>query len=106
MDPETSHLVRKTLDLVEENNRILKGLQSTARWNRFFVFLKWLVIIGITFGTYYFIEPYLNQAISTYSGFKTEIDSLQKARSDIPSFLNKLLNRSAATEATTTPTEN
>ncbi|MEK6847480.1 MAG: hypothetical protein AABY16_04920 [Nanoarchaeota archaeon] len=85
MDPETTHLLRKALEIAEENNKILKDLQSTARWSRFFFLVKWLVVIGITFGTYYFIQPYLNQILETYSGLKVQVDNLQKAGDGFPS---------------------
>lgn len=93
MDPETTHLLRKTLELAEENNRILKNLQSTARWSRFFFFVKWLIIIGLTFGTYYFIQPYLDQIMETYSGFRIQVENVQNAGGTATSSWRTLLER-------------
>ena len=46
-DEETRDLVKKTLALTEENNRILRGIRSSARWGRFFSIVWWIIIIAV-----------------------------------------------------------
>lgn len=81
MSPEEKQLLEKTFILVEENNKILRKINRAVAlsiaWKAFY----WLAIIGLSFGAYYFIQPY--------------IDTLKGALSDIGSSagdLNSLIN--------------
>ena len=58
----------KVLKLEEENNRMLKKLVGDLRWRRFWAFLKWSLVIAITLGTYYFVQPYLDAMLNLYTG--------------------------------------
>lgn len=63
--------LEKIENLVEENHKILKSMQSTIRWGRFFMIIKWGVIIVVTVGTFLYIQPYfekLNQVYTTLTG--------------------------------------
>ena len=50
----------ETRELVEENARILRGIQRSQRASMIFRLLYWLVIIGISVGAFWFIQPYIN----------------------------------------------
>jgi hypothetical protein len=60
MSPEEREILEKTLRLAEENNKLLSKirrnmvLSSATRW------IYWLVILGLSFGAYYFIQPYMD----------------------------------------------
>ncbi len=60
MTPEEKSLLERTYKLAEENSRMLKSLYRASMWSRATTIFYWLVIIGATFGAYYFIEPYLD----------------------------------------------
>lgn len=60
MTPEEKELLNKTYQLVEENNGILKSMRLSNRVSTVFRFAYWFIIIAISFGAYYFIQPYLN----------------------------------------------
>ncbi|MBI2046513.1 MAG: hypothetical protein HYT28_03805 [Parcubacteria group bacterium] len=66
MDPEAQKLLKQNLLLSEENNKILKRLQSNMRWGRFMHAVYWIIIIGSAFGAYYFVQPYIDQIIQMY----------------------------------------
>lgn len=55
-------------DLVEENQRMLKNLYQRARLATVVVFIKWFVIIGITIGSFYYIQPFINSLVGIYGG--------------------------------------
>ena len=73
-DRELKELKRK----VDENNRILKSLQSRARWSTVGTLVKWIIYIIIAFVLWYYIQPFIEKAldtIDTVQGVKTEIES-------------------------------
>lgn len=45
--------------MVEENNTILLSIRRNARIGTTVKIIYWTVIIGLSFGAYYFIQPYL-----------------------------------------------
>ena len=66
MDLEIQKLLKQNLELSEENNKMLKRLQSNMRWGRFFHALYWIIILGSAFGAYYFVQPYIDQIMNIY----------------------------------------
>jgi hypothetical protein len=71
MDLETSQLLRRLTELTEENNKILHKIQKHTRWTMFFGIVKWVIIIGITVGSYFAILPYINQMMDMYNSFES-----------------------------------
>ena len=76
MDPEAKELLQNTLLLTEENNKILHQIRGVQKREAIWRVLKILVIVGIAFGSFYFLEPYLDKVMSMYDGVKTNIDSV------------------------------
>ncbi|MBM2818198.1 MAG: hypothetical protein HW401_788, partial [Parcubacteria group bacterium] len=66
-------LLERTLKISEENNKILKNMRRAGRLGAAFRIFYWLVIIGLGFGTYYFIEPYVKQFNAVYSQFNNTV---------------------------------
>ena len=77
MPPYEKSLLEETAKLTKENNKILRKMQRAARWARFFGLLKWVVIIGLTIGAYYYLEPYLQTILSMYSQIGGDTEKLQ-----------------------------
>lgn len=76
MDLETSQELRRLRELVEENNKMLKHMQSRARWAIFFSSLKWVVFVGIAIGSYFVVQPYIDQTMKLYGALQqTQVDS-------------------------------
>ena len=91
MDPESRKLLEATLALAEENNKMLHKIRGIQKRETLWHVLKLLVIIGIAFGSFYYIEPYLNKMMDLYnsiSGTQERVQSIQ----DNPS-LKELLKR-------------
>ncbi|MDD5068413.1 MAG: hypothetical protein PHS53_04885 [Candidatus Pacebacteria bacterium] len=75
MDPEIKTLLEKNLALNQENNQLLKKMNRRAKFGSIMHLIYWLIIIGFSVGSYYFIQPYINQLISTYSSIQTGVDN-------------------------------
>lgn len=76
MDPESKKLLEETLALARENNKMLHTIRRSMLWARVMSVLYWVVIIGIAFGTFYFIQPYIDQLSNIYGGAKNSLDSV------------------------------
>jgi len=66
MTPDEKHMLEEMAELAKENNKILRSMQRAIWWGRFFGFLKWTVIIGLTLGSFYYIQPYLAAILKIY----------------------------------------
>lgn len=78
MNSEERELLERTLRISEENNKILKGMRRSNRLATIFKVFYWLVIIGLGFGAYYFIEPYVDQFKTVYTQFNSTIKNFTK----------------------------
>ncbi len=73
-EEELKKLLKKNLELSTENNKMLKKLVAALRWSLVFNILKFLVVVGVAAGAYYFLQPIVEQAASfwgdTWDGTK------------------------------------
>jgi alpha-galactosidase len=74
MSPEERQLLEKTYSLAKENNSLLKSMRNHARLGTAMRVLYWVVIIAISLGAYYFIEPYL-KVLTGLSSQVTNVNS-------------------------------
>jgi uncharacterized membrane protein len=81
MDPEVKKMMEENLALARENNTILKGIRGAQRRAMIYRFLYWILILGITFGAYYFVQPYVDSLLGYYGSFTEGVDSVNKASS-------------------------
>jgi hypothetical protein len=81
MDPEKSTLDQLTQDvldlhekideltaMLEENSRMTKGLYDRTRFLMLVSAIKWFIIIGLTIGAFYFVQPFIDTIVSVYGG--------------------------------------
>jgi hypothetical protein len=54
-------------ETIKQNQSILESIQRRARLSILFSSLKWFVILGLTFGTFYYTKPYLEELMKVYS---------------------------------------
>ena len=77
MTPEEKSLLERTYKMAEENNRILLSIRRSARWSSVMRYVYWFVIIALSVGAYYFIQPYVNFLVSEFSGTADNTSSSQ-----------------------------
>jgi hypothetical protein len=70
MNPEERHLLERSLRISEENNKILKRIDARAKRAAIYGFIKLALFILPFVVGYFLLEPYLDQATSTYSQFR------------------------------------
>jgi len=84
MTPEERELLTQSIKLAEENNKILRGMRRSARFATVLRVIYWLLILGAAFGTYYFVEPYLNAVIKSYTSMQKNIESVKNVTNTLP----------------------
>jgi hypothetical protein len=74
MDPETKRILEKTLKLTEENNVMLHKVRGVQKRMALLGFLRFLIIVGVAFGLFYYLEPYLTKIMD----FFVSVGGIQK----------------------------
>ncbi len=87
MTPEEKSLLERTLKLSEENNNILRKMRRSARISSLFHIFYWVVIIGLSVGSYYFIEPYFSALPNLMNAVQGDQTSTNSALQQIQSLL-------------------
>lgn len=80
---ETEDL-NQLLELTKENNKILRGMQRSARVGKFFKAVYWALILGTIFGSYYYLQPYIDQMLMMYNQAVSTLNDLKNKASNIP----------------------
>ena len=87
MTPEDRILLERTLKLAEENNEMLHSLRRAQRLSTTMRGIYWAVILALSFGAYYFIQPYVENMLSLYSQVQENVNAVQ----DVSGSLKNLL---------------
>ena len=74
MTEEERELLKRSVVLSEENNDMLRSIRRSMRFSRLMTIAYWVLIIGVSVGAYYYVEPYLQGVLDAYGGAKTNID--------------------------------
>jgi hypothetical protein len=86
-DEEIRQLLKKNIEVSEESLGLLKKMHRAAVIGRFFSFMKWVVIIGISVGSYYLIEPYIKKLTGTLNSVTSGINEISKTSDKIQNLL-------------------
>lgn len=87
MNPEERSLLERTLKLAEENNEMLKSIRRSSRISLFMRVIYWLLIIGFSFGAYYFIQPYINMLMGLSGQVQGSVDNVEGIRDTLNDLL-------------------
>ena len=68
MDAEDKRKLENILHITEETNLYVKKIRSTQKTAQIFKIIYLVLIVGLMFGSFYFVEPYLGSLLSVYSG--------------------------------------
>ena len=90
MNPDEKQMLRDIAEQVAENNKILRKLRSKARWGTVIHALYWIVIIGLSVGSYYFIQPYMDQLLKVYSGLGADVGTVKSVAGGATDLLKNL----------------
>ena len=80
MTPEERQILIQTHRMVEENNTLLRRMRRTALFGTVFRVFYWAIIIALSFGAYFFIQPYIDQLTGVYGGIKGSMDRVNQVK--------------------------
>jgi len=88
-------LLRENIEISKESLKILKKINRGRVFGNVFTALKWTVIIGISFGAYYYIEPFLSGYVDTLKSLTSGVENVGKISNNVnsavsPNLLKKL----------------
>ncbi len=66
---------REFLEKQEETLALVKKIWQAEKWRRFWTIFRYIVFIGIIFGAFYFLTPYIERVMSVAQQFKGVTDS-------------------------------
>ncbi|MFA5997589.1 MAG: hypothetical protein WC791_03845 [Candidatus Paceibacterota bacterium] len=89
MELDTNKL-DELLELTRENNKILTGMRSTARWGSFFKVIYWTVILGSIVGVYYYFQPTIQKYANVLQTSVGIIQDFQKSAGEVSSSIQSL----------------
>lgn len=70
MDDELQESINQVKVLVEENNKMLHSIQRRARLATLWHIIYWIIIVGVSIGALYYIQPYYEQTMELYQSAK------------------------------------
>ena len=68
MDIQEKRLLEETAALARSNNKLLKKMHRATIFANVMRIVYWLVILGIAVGSFYFLQPYIEQMKELYLG--------------------------------------
>jgi Trk-type K+ transport system membrane component len=87
MTPEEKSLLERTYKMAEENNTMLRSIRRSNRVSLGFRIAYWIIILIIAFGSFYFIQPYVNTLLSI-SGQGTGLQGISNSINNAQSAAN------------------
>ncbi len=78
MEEDFKNILRENLEISKESLKILKGIRRSGRIAAFLKIIYWLVIIGALAGTYYLIQPYIQNALNVIQQIQQVFPNNQK----------------------------
>ncbi|MES2088081.1 MAG: hypothetical protein V4467_03775 [Patescibacteria group bacterium] len=88
MTPEEKKLLERVAVLSEENNQILRGIRRSNRWGTAIKIFYWVVILAISFGTYIYIQPYVQGVFNAYKNVSGKVEKVSTVGDQISSVEN------------------
>ena len=76
--------LKQVFELCQDNNKILRGMRRSARIGSFFRFIYLALIIGSVVGSYYYLQPYIDQIFNLYSEINSTVGDIQDKAGRIP----------------------
>ena len=78
-------LLKRNLELAEDNNRLLHAMRRRAVWGGIFKFVWWFAILFLipAIAYYVYLAPYLPGILNTYQQFQGVVKEAQDIKGNI-----------------------
>ena len=85
MTPEEKSLLERLVKMSEDNNKVLHSLRRSNRISTLLHVFYWVVIVVLSLGSYYFIEPYMKMLPNVIGAVQGDVSSANAAMQQIKS---------------------
>lgn len=89
MEVEEKRMLNEALELSRENHRMLTKLYRSMLWGRVYRVIYWIIAIGITIGSFYFLQPYIEQLQRTYQDIQRGFGKTQTTSNSLQNFFSQ-----------------
>lgn len=72
-------LLQKTYKLVQESNTELHKIRRAQKLRTFLNIVYWLIIVGVSIGAFYYLQPYVDGLSEAMSSLRSSIKSIGDA---------------------------
>lgn len=87
---ELRSLIKKSLALTEETNRMVHKMRRAALWGRIFQFVWWVLVIAVSGAAYYYyLQPYVTDITNFYSQLGMSSPNQPSIGSELQTFMQK-----------------
>jgi hypothetical protein len=93
MNEDTHDKIDELLDLVKENNRILRSMHRKQVLGQIMTFFYWLIILGAAGWSYVYFKPYLDKYMNMYQNIMRSIETMENVGSQLPADLSGILDK-------------
>lgn len=90
MEPEDKRLLEKTLEVSEENNRLLKEVEKGIRWNRVFSIVRIVIILLPFVLGFLYLLPFIQKLNDFYSVFGSGTETSETSTDAISDIWTRL----------------
>lgn len=77
--------IKEILERQEKTYILVEKLWKAEKWRRFWMIFRYVIFLGVIFGSFYFLTPYIEKSI----GLINEFQSIQGPQ-DLQKFLDQL----------------
>ncbi|MBP6857804.1 MAG: hypothetical protein KBC11_01265 [Candidatus Pacebacteria bacterium] len=92
MDPNIDARLKSIEEKLEKNTEILTRIRRVQKNSQLFKIFYWTIILLATFGAFYYIQPYLNQLVETYTGVQNSQEQIKSSFADFGS-INDIISQ-------------
>ena len=89
MEPSIEKKLDDLMELTVENNHMLRKMRQAQRFTVVMRTLYWVLIIGLAFGSFYFVKPYFEQLTKVYTQGATSFQTIQSELGNLQGLFKK-----------------
>ncbi len=73
MDSEDKKIIRENLEISKNNRKMLKKIRRGMFFSGIVRVIYWVIIIGASLGTYYYLQPYIESGLETLTKIQSGV---------------------------------
>jgi predicted PurR-regulated permease PerM len=92
MDPALDARLKAIEEKLQQNHELLVRVRRVQRNSQLFRLFYWVLILLATFGAFYYVQPYINQIIESYTGIQNTQEQIQNSMPNLRD-INGIVNQ-------------